>query len=111
MSRASSLVALALAFPFAVEQDLNVPSAWRVNGTLSFSCNILIFADFRCTQDPSTSLSFLDRVSVAQNCTNSHTAVLDTGTNSFSELGSWRNANVAFRDAANIDYRRQVNRR
>ncbi|KAG1775154.1 endo-1,6-alpha-mannosidase [Suillus placidus] len=79
---ASSLVALALAFPFAVAQDLSVPSTWR---------------------DPSTSLSFLDRVSIAQNCINTLTAVLDTGTGSFSGLGYWQNANV-LSAMANLDY-------
>ncbi|KAG1745167.1 endo-1,6-alpha-mannosidase [Suillus lakei] len=81
---ASSLVALALAsaFPFAVAQDLSVPSTWR---------------------DPSTSLSFSDRVSIAQNCINSLTAILDTGTGSFSELGYWQNANV-LSAMANLDY-------
>ncbi|KAG0696120.1 endo-1,6-alpha-mannosidase [Suillus ampliporus] len=77
-----SLVALALPFPFTVAQNLSVPSTWR---------------------DPSTSLSRSDRVSVAQNCVNTLTAVLETGTGSFSGLGYWQDANV-LSAMANLDY-------
>ncbi|KAG2341871.1 endo-1,6-alpha-mannosidase [Suillus weaverae] len=76
---ASSLVALALAFPFAVAQDLSVPSTWRVSGTLFLSCSTLPIINIHSTQDPSTSLSFLDR------------------------LGYWQNANV-LSAMANLDY-------
>ncbi|KAJ8592414.1 endo-1,6-alpha-mannosidase [Rhizopogon salebrosus TDB-379] len=78
----SSLVSLALAFHLTVAQNLSVPSTWR---------------------DPHTSSSFSELVSIAQDCINTLTAVLDTSTGSFSGLGYWQDANV-LSAMANLDY-------
>lgn len=121
----ASLVSLALAFPLTIAQDLSVPSTWRVSDLSWLSVEILL--KFPCThwQDPNTSLSFSKRVSIAQDCINTLTAVLDTSTGSFhgkhhtrlcthllfmsalsslsSGLGYWQNANV-LSAMANLDY-------
>ncbi|OAX42321.1 endo-1,6-alpha-mannosidase [Rhizopogon vinicolor AM-OR11-026] len=79
---ASSLVFLALAFCLTVAQNLSIPSTWR---------------------DPTTSLSLSERVSIAQNCIDTLTGVLNTSTGSFSGLGYWQDANV-ISAMANLDY-------
>ena len=79
---ASSLVLLALAFRLTVAQNLSIPSTWRVSGFISLSFIILV--NFHCAQDPTTSLSLSERVSIAQNCIDTLTGVLNTSTGSFS---------------------------